>query len=351
MKKCYKIPFRPCQLILQRRRCHFDRDLKVRQRDWAASLSNSAQYDYLRDEVANRILAERVLAAKKEFPVVVDLGAHSGHIHKILKEKSQNGIKHLIQIESSRRLLLRDNDNVNRKASLTERLKDTLTRRSKALTTELLVSDESCLELPASSVDAVLSNLSLHWINDVPTCFNAIHKCLKPDGLFTGAILGGITLQELRSSFIMAEDERRGGNASHVSPLTSISDVGDQLQGAGFKLITVDDDIIEVPFPSMFTLCEHLRAMAETHCTHTRATEVPLDVFLAAAAAYQTVYPHDEESIKATFNIIFFTGWKPAPTQPKPMKRGSANTSFKDLNSMGTLDEEIEKLRKKAGEQ
>lgn len=29
--------------------------------------------------------------------------------------------------------------------------------------------------------------------------------------------------------------------------------------------------------------------------------------------------------------MIFFIGWKPAPNQPKPLERGSAKTSLKDV--------------------
>ena len=39
-------------------------------------------------------------------------------------------------------------------------------------------------------------------------------------------MLGGDTLTELRTSFIMAEQERRGGVSSRMSPLVQVSDVG-----------------------------------------------------------------------------------------------------------------------------
>lgn len=72
-------------------------------------------------------------------------------------------------------------------------------------------------------MDLVVSNLSLHWVNDLLGCFKAIHKSLKPDGVFLGSIFGGDTLYELRSSLQLAEIERKGGISPHVSPFTQVS--------------------------------------------------------------------------------------------------------------------------------
>jgi NADH dehydrogenase [ubiquinone] 1 alpha subcomplex assembly factor 5 len=46
-----------------------------------------------------------------------------------------------------------------------------------------------------------------------------IKEALKPDGVFIGAILGGETLFELRTSLQLAEVEREGGISPHVSPM------------------------------------------------------------------------------------------------------------------------------------
>lgn len=68
----------------------------------------------------------------------------------------------------------------------------------------------------------VLSNLSLHWVNNLPGCFDAIFKSLKPDGLFMATLFGGDTLYELRSSLQLAELERKGGLSAHISPFAQV---------------------------------------------------------------------------------------------------------------------------------
>ena len=50
-----------------------------------------------------------------------------------------------------------------------------------------------------------------------------IKEALKPDGVFLGALFGGDTLFELRTSLQLAEVEREGGISPHVSPMTGQS--------------------------------------------------------------------------------------------------------------------------------
>ena len=58
----------------------------------------------------------------------------------------------------------------------------------------------------------------MHWVNDLPGMLASIRRALKPDGCFLAAMLGGSTLQELRSALTVADMERSGGVSPHVSP-------------------------------------------------------------------------------------------------------------------------------------
>ena len=101
-----------------------------------------------------------------------------------------------------------------------------------------------------------------------------IRKSLKPDGVFLGCllgislylILGGDTLYELRTSLQLADVERRGGIAPHISPMTNIRDIAGLLSRAGFTLTTVDQDEIQISFPSMWELLDDLKGSRETGC-------------------------------------------------------------------------------------
>lgn len=81
--------------------------------------------------------------------------------------------------------------------------------------------EENLLQVvPPDSQDAIVSCLSLHWVNDLPGVLVQIKEALRPDGVFLGALFGGDTLFELRTSLQLAEVEREGGISPHVSPMT-----------------------------------------------------------------------------------------------------------------------------------
>src|SRR5690348_7389174 len=72
-----------------------------------------------------------------------------------------------------------------------------------SLTRDVLPSLET-LPYAANSFDAVLSSLSLHWINNLPSLLSQINHVLKPDAPFIAAIFGGDSLFELRTSLQLA---------------------------------------------------------------------------------------------------------------------------------------------------
>lgn len=123
----------------------------------------------------------------------------------ILSDIPSQRIDKLIMLDSSHDLLHRDSD-----------FAPPFVERRLASTLE-------SLPLEPSSVDCVISNLALHWINDLPGIFVQINQSLIPDGLFLAAILGGDTLFELRGSIQLAEQERKGGVSPHISPMASMA--------------------------------------------------------------------------------------------------------------------------------
>lgn len=184
----------------------------------------------------------------------------------------------------------------------------------------------------------VVSSLSLHWVNDLPNCFKYIFNSLKPDGVFMASMFGGDTLFELRSALQLAELERKGGLSPHISPFVQVQDIGSLLNRAGFKLLTIDTDEMVIGYPSMFELMFDLKGMGENNAAFNRPLHLGRDVMVAAAAIYDELYKV-ENGVKATFQFIHLVGWKPGPNQPKPLERGTANASFKDLGNIFNSNE------------
>ena len=184
--------------------------------------------------------------------------------------------------------------------------------------------------------DLVLSSLSLHWINDLPSVLTQINTCLKPDAPFMGAMSGGDSLFELRGSLQLAEQERLGGIGTHISPLADVRDVGNLLGRAGFKLLTVDVDDIIVDYPNVFALMADLQAMGEANAALRREPGgISRDVLLATDSIYREMYGEEREdgsvTIPATFRTIYMIGWKEGANQPQPMQRGTGQANLTDV--------------------
>ncbi|KAJ3118826.1 hypothetical protein HK098_005825 [Nowakowskiella sp. JEL0407] len=291
----------------------FDRNVKRLQRNRAALSPESRDADYLKDEIAERMV-DRLLDIKRKFSVILDMGCGSGHI---IKSLDTGLVDHLIQCDMSENALMRDAN---------------IESLNPVPTTRKVVDEEKLLEsFEENSLDAVMSSLSLHWVNDLPGTLIQVKHALKPDGVFIGSMFGGDTLYELRTSLQLAEMERKGGIAPHVSPMTDVRDVSSLLQRAGFALTTVDVDEIIVNYPTISELMRDLQTMGENNAISARTLGLSKDVLIAASAIYKEVYGNEDGTIPATFSIIYMIGWKPDESQPKPLERGSGKLSLKTI--------------------
>jgi len=185
--------------------------------------------------------------------------------------------------------------------------------------------------LEPESANLVLSPLSLHLVNDTPGTLIRIRRALKPDGLFLAAIPGSGTLQELRDVLLSAEAELTGGASPRVIPFADVRDVGALLQRAGFSLPVVDAETHTVRYDSLFPLMRDLRAMGMTNPLAGRS-RVPVTrrFFVRAAELYAERYSDPDGRIRATFSIIYASGWAPHESQQKPLKPGSAKMRLAD---------------------
>jgi NADH dehydrogenase [ubiquinone] 1 alpha subcomplex assembly factor 5 len=226
-------------------------------------------------------------------------------------------VTELIAADSSEKMLYRDADlPFNKEINITRQVLD----------------DEESLPYDSETFDLVLSSLSMHWINDLPGVLSQINNILKKDCAFVGAMLGGDTLFELRTSLQLAEQERLGGISPHVSPLADVRDVGGLLQKAGFKMLTVDVDDIIVDYPNMFALMQDLQAMGEGNAILGREMgPIGRDVLLAGEAIYRELHGNEDGSLPATFRIIYMIGWREGENQAKPLARGSGQVNLKDI--------------------
>jgi SAM-dependent methyltransferase len=185
--------------------------------------------------------------------------------------------------------------------------------------------------------DLVVSVLSLHAVNDLPGVMLQIRHALKPDGLFMAALFGGDTLRELRESFAAGESEVLGGISPRVAPFADVRDMGGLLQRAGFALPVADVERTTIHYRAFSTLVRDLRAAGETNALAQRQrAPIRRDVLGAALSHYTRNHADTDGRLRATFDIIYLTGWSSHESQQQPLKPGAAKMRLAD--ALGTVE-------------
>jgi len=277
----------------------FDRRLVRLHRERAAA--GFASHDFLFREAAAR-LADRLDDVTRRFPLALDLGCHGGELAAAVA--GRGGIETLVQSD----------------------LAPAMARRAAGTGWPTLAADEELLPFGPECFDLVLSNLSLHWVNDLPGCLAQVRECLRPDGLFLAALLAGDTLQELRQVLVEAELATSGGAGPRVSPLADPGDLGGLLQRAGFALPVVDGDRLTATYTDLAALLGDIRRMGEASALDLGPGR-PLrrDILARADELYRRRFADRDGRLTATFHVVYLTGWAPAATQQRPLRPGSAN--------------------------
>lgn len=200
-------------------------------------------------------------------------------------------------------------------------------QRDETLHTHLLED----VPLAPQSQNLVLAPLYLHLVNDLPGSLIRIQRSLKPDGLFLAAIPGAGTLAELNDVLLDAEVKLYGGASPRVVPFGEVRALGGLMQRAGFALPVADVETYTVRYDSLFSLMADLRAFGMTNSLRAR-TRRPASrrFFMEAAQLYAERYSDPDGRIRATFSIVYLSGWAPHESQQKPLRPGSAKVRLAD---------------------
>lgn len=187
------------------------------------------------------------------------------------------------------------------------------------------------LELAENSVDAIVSNLDLYSVNDLPGMLVQVRRALKPDGLFLATLPGAESLMELRQVLAEAEVAINSGVSPRVAPFIDVREAGNLLSRAGFALPVTDSTTLPITYSSLFALMDELRGAGAANMLKGRKKSFTArGFFVHAAERYAAQHGDGEGRITATAEIITLTAWKPAPNQQQPAKRGSGTINFID---------------------
>lgn len=280
----------------------FDQNLVYHHR-WRAARQHF-QHDFLFHHNA-ALLQERLSDFTRPFQKILEIGCRDGHFTQLLRQQYPNAN---IAVMDCANWLSQD----QAKRSFSFQIMDT-----------------EVLSFPANTFDLIVSNLYLHWVNDLPGYLAQIYRCLKPDGLFLGSLLGQDTLSELRQSLMQAELELCNGASPRVSPFAGLQDIAELMQRAGFALPVIDMETVQVTYRHLVELLRDLQNMGEANALIARRKHIPPRLLFPKAAK---IYPQQPDGqITARFDIIHLCGWSPHESQQKPLKRGSGKNRLADV--------------------
>jgi SAM-dependent methyltransferase len=284
----------------------FDRALLRARRRRAAALGPA---EFLLDRVAVD-LVERLSAVARRFQVAADLGTPTNALRRALMHAG--GVDEVIAV-------------------------DALAGRLPAHAAPSVAADEEALPFRDGALDLVVSTLALQFVNDLPGTLAQIRRALRPDGLFLAALLGGETLTELRASFAAAEADLTNSASPRVAPFADVRALGLLLQRTGFALPVSDIDRITVRYASPFALMHDLRRMGATNSMIERSrTPLRRSVLMRMAETYAQRFGDPDGRVRATFEVVWLSGWAPHESQQRPLRPGSATQRLAD--ALGTIE-------------
>jgi len=191
-----------------------------------------------------------------------------------------------------------------------------------------VLADEELLPFAPESFDLVLAPFCLHWTNDLPGALLQIRQCLARDGLFLANLPGLGTLASLREVLIAAELAATGGAHPRVSTFAELRDGAGLMQRAGFTLPVADIDRLTLSYADPWRLLAELRSAGETNAVAARSRK-----FLRRGVLFEAIaaLPRGADGrIGVAVELLTLSGWAPAATQQRALRRGSAAARLAD---------------------
>jgi SAM-dependent methyltransferase len=263
---------------------------------------------FLLDRVAGD-LADRLGTVLRHFPLALDLATPTDAVRRALREGKM----------------------ADRVIAIAEH------PQSAESETLSVVADAEALPFADASLDLVVSGLAMQFVNDLPGTLVQVRRALKPDGLFLAALIGGATLGELRQVLAEAEAEIEGGVSPRVAPFVDVRELGALLQRAGFALPVTDVDRVIVRYDHVLALMHDLRRMgAGNTLVERRRKPLKRATLKRAGELYAARFADPDGRVRASFEIVWLSGWAPHASQQQPLKPGSAQTRLADV--LGTKE-------------
>ncbi len=205
------------------------------------------------------------------------------------------------------------------RAEFTRRLEERLGEVKGDYTRVLRVTREDFVA-EAEAYDAVVVDMLLPTMEDVPVFLYRCLQALRPDGLLLATTLGVESFREFRAAW---------NELGHVVPLTDVQEAGALLQKLKVALPVVDRDVMTLTFSGFDRMYESLRDHGVGNFAVKRRKGLTgKERFFAMQDMYERMFRRPDGRLPLTLEILYLHGFKPAPSQPTAAKRGSGKVSL-----------------------
>lgn len=239
------------------------------------------KYAIMQQEIGER-LVKRLDYLKLQPQTILDLGCGVGTHLQMLKQRFKD--TKVIGVDSSWGML-----------KLAKKSKHWWQKQ------EVVLADVNYLPFSDNSVDLIISNQLLQWLQDPNLFFSECFRVLKPEGCLMFTTLGPDTFKEFRKAFALID------SASHTADFIDLHDLGDNLLKQGFLDPVMDREDLIINYSSQQDLLQSLKAQGVINLHPNR------NKGLMSKEKWQkmwSLYPLDDQKWPVSYEIIYGQAWR-----------------------------------------
>lgn len=167
-----------------------------------------------------------------------------------------------------------------------------------------IVGDMESIPMQDSSVDGVISSLTLQWSDNIEATLKEIHRVLKPRGTFVLSTLGFHTLQELKSIFRIMDPY------AHVNDFTDPDKLEEIASKTGFHQISISSELEIKEYDNVRELMDTIKRIGAGNKRRERKKALTgRDYFSKMNEIYHSSFGHGVK-IPATWEVLYLKGEK-----------------------------------------
>lgn len=263
------------------------------------------QHAVLQKEVAQRLF-ERLKDIQIPSGQVLDVGAGTGYLTQLVK-------KHYPQVK----IIALDN--------AYPMLAQAALKEENQCKSHCLCADAQQLPLEDNSIDIIISNLMLHWSEDIFSIFSEFRRVIRTNGVLLFSTLGPLTLNELRDSWAHVDQ------AAHVNAFMDMHHIGDALLKNHFKNPVVDMELLTLNYRYVHDLMRDLKGIGAHNQNIKRVQSLTGKGQMNAMLTAYENYRQSNGKLPATYEVIYGVAWKKERSNQFISSTGEVNISVKSI--------------------